>query len=307
MIYTITLNPALDYVVKVDEFREGKTNRSKEEMIYYGGKGINVSYVLKELGLTSKCLGFVAGFTGKELVRGINKQGLVSDFIQVNEGMTRINVKLKSEVETEINGMGPIISKENEEELLNQLDNLIKGDLLVLSGSIPTTMDANIYTKIIQRVSNKEIEVIIDTAGNQLLNVLEYKPLLIKPNNDELASLFKVDIQSLSDVEYYARKLQDMGARNVLVSMADKGSLLVDEEGNVHHQGVCKGVLKNSVGAGDSMVAGFISGYLRDYNYDDILALATACGGATAFSEGLANKEMIDACLAELKENLYEK
>ena len=221
--------------------------------------------------------------------------------------MTRINVKLKSEVETEINGIGPSISEEHEDALLKQLDALVKGDILVLSGSIPSTMNRNIYTKILEMIDMKEIDVIVDTAGKQLLDTLQYKPLLIKPNNDELASLFNVELKSMDDIECYAKNLQEMGARNVLVSLSDKGALLLDEDGTIHKQGVCEGVLKNSVGAGDSMVAGFICGYLKNYAYYDVLTLATACGGATAFSEGLANKEMIETCLNKLKEKKYEK
>ena len=307
MIYTVTLNPALDYVVKVDNFKEGKTNRSKQEIIYYGGKGINVSYVLKELGIPSKCLGYVAGFTGKELVRGVEELGLETSFIEVNNGITRINVKLKSEKETEINGMGPVVNEKDEEALLKKLDELSKGDILVLSGSIPKSMNKDIYSNIIQRIQDKGIMLIVDTIGQQLLDTLKYQPLLIKPNNDELAELFKVELNSLEDIEYYARKLQKMGARNVLVSLADNGSLLIDENGVSHYQDVCKGELVNSVGAGDSMIAGFIKGYLDKDDYSNILKHATACGGATAFSEGLANREMIEECMKQLKENTYEK
>lgn len=301
MIYTLTMNPALDYVVDLSNFITGKVNRAEEEHVFYGGKGINVSGVLKELGFQSVCLGFVSGFTGSEIVRGIQQElGLHSEMIRVDKGMTRINVKIHSFQETELNGMGPIIEDSDKEKLLQQLDLLSDDDVLVVSGSVPQSMSTDIYCDILQRISHKNVKVVVDATGDLLKKCLVYRPFLIKPNNHELAELFGVELQSIDDIEFYARKLQEMGAQNVLISMAKDGALLIDENGQKHQLGVCKGTVKNSVGAGDSMVAGFIAGYLSHMNYLDILKLATACGGATAFSSGLASKEKIDELLKQL-------
>lgn len=300
MIYTLTFNPALDYVIQVDHFKPGKVNRVSTEEIVYGGKGINVSALLKALDYESKCLGFVAGFTGKELVNGVEKSlGLNADFIEVEEGMTRINTKLFSDEETEINGKGPVITAAHIEELMKKLDGLCEGDVLILSGSIPSTVSQTIYSDILQVLAPRGIHVVVDATGKLLTDTLQYRPFLIKPNNHELAEIFDVEIRSLEDVEKYARELQKMGARNVLISMAKDGSLLVDEQGSVHVQGVCKGQVVNSVGAGDSMVGGFVAGYLAGKPFDEVLKLATACGGATAFSKGIANREKIEEMLAQ--------
>lgn len=301
MIYTVTLNPALDYVIKVDHFQTGIVNRTVEEHVYYGGKGINVSSILKELGFESKCLGFVAGFTGKEIIRGTQEVlKLEEEFIEVKNGMTRINVKMHSDDETEINGQGPVIEKEDIDGLMNQLDELQDGDVLVLSGSVPQSVSKTIYRDILQRLANKDIKVVVDATGPLLQEALSYHPFLIKPNNHELAQLFNVKLNNIADIETYARKLQKMGAKNVLISMAKDGSLLIDEDGCVHQLGVCQGKVVNSVGAGDSMVAGFIAGYLSKMNYLDSLKLATAAGGATAFSSDLATKEKIYELLKQL-------
>lgn len=301
MIYTVTMNPALDYVVDLPQFVTGEVNRAQEEHVFYGGKGINVSGVLKELGFKSVCLGFVGGFTGNEIVRGIQEElGLQSQMICVNKGMTRINVKIHSHEETELNGMGPIVEKEDIEKLFQQLDCLNNEDVLVLSGSVPTTMSKDIYCDILERLSHKNVKVVVDATGDLLKKSLAYHPFLIKPNNHELAELFDVELKTIEDIEFYARKLQDMGAQNVLISMAKDGSLLIDENGEMHQLGVCKGIVKNSVGAGDSMVAGFIAGYLSHMNYLDTLKLATACGGATAFSSGLATRKKIEELLKQL-------
>jgi len=295
MIYTVTFNPALDYVVRVDHYEAGMTNRSHDEQLLYGGKGVNVSYILKQLGFDSVALGFVAGFTGQEFVKGIEEMGITSQMITLKEGLTRINVKLKSDEESEINASGPKIPQESIDELYQQLDKLQDKDILVLSGSIPSSLPDTIYQDIMAYLQNKDILYVVDATKDLLVNVLQYKPFLIKPNNFELAEIFNVELKNDDDIIFYAKKLQEKGARNVLISMAGDGSILVDENGHVTKMGVPKGTVKNSVGAGDSMLAGFIGGYLRDYDYSKTLALATACGSSTAFSDTLARKDEIDA------------
>ena len=293
MIYTVTFNPALDYVVGVEHLTLGEVNRTTKEEIYYGGKGINVSAVLKELKVESIALGFVAGFTGDAIERGVKEMGIVTDFIHLKEGMSRINVKIKSDQESEINGQGPEITKEAIELLFDKLDQLKEGDSLVLAGSIPKTLPSDIYERIMERLQEKKIRVIVDATKDLLLNVLKYKPFLIKPNNHELGEMFGVILKTNEEIISYGKKLQDMGARNVLISMAGDGSILIDETGNVYQMGVPAGKVKNSVGAGDSMVAGFLAGYAETNNYEEALKLGTATGSATAFSEGLATYETI--------------
>ena len=299
MIYTVTFNPAIDYVVHIDELRVDCVNRAQSEEVYFGGKGINVSMVLSELDMKSKALGFVAGFTGKAIERGVQDKGVETDFIHLPEGFSRINVKIKSDKETELNGQGPKISGEAIELLYEKLDKLKDGDTLVLAGSIPNTLPSDIYEKILVRLSNKKIKAIVDATNQLLMNVLKYKPFLVKPNNFELGEMFGVELKTQDEIIEYAKKLKDMGAVNVLVSMAGDGAVLVDEYGNVHTCNACKGQVKNSVGAGDSMVAGFIAGAeLGDYEY--ALKLGTAAGGATAFSNGLAEKEEIHKLLMQM-------
>lgn len=299
MVYTVTFNPAVDYVVHTDEILVGGVNRSKSEKIYFGGKGINVSMVLSELGVKSKALGFVAGFTGDAIEKGVAEKGVETDFVHLENGFSRINVKIKSEKETELNGQGPTIDDKALNALFEKLDKLSDGDTLVLAGSIPSSMPADIYEKILERLQNKNVKAVVDATKDLLLNVLKYKPFLIKPNNHELGEMFGVTLKTNAEIEEYARKLKDMGARNVLVSMAGDGALLLDENGKTHVCGVCKGTVKNSVGAGDSMVAGFVAGSEQgDYKY--ALKLGTAAGGATAFSDGLAEKALIDELLKQL-------
>lgn len=293
MIYTVTFNPALDYVVKVDHFTLGMVNRTVQEDIYYGGKGINVSSVLANLGYESIALGFVAGFTGDEIERGARSLGFTPDFIRVEKGMTRINVKMKSDEESEINGMGPEITPEDVEQLFEKLNQLTEGDVLVLSGSIPKTIDDDIYENIMERLDGKGVLIAVDAEKNLLLNVLQYHPFLIKPNNHELGAMFGVTLKTEEEIICHAKKLQERGARNVLISMAGDGAVLVDEEGNTYRMGVPRGTVKNSVGAGDSMVAGFLAGYLDQGDYSHALRLGSAAGSASAFSEGLAVKEDI--------------
>ena len=293
MIYTVTFNPALDYVVTVNHFTPGRVNRTVRENIFYGGKGINVSALLANLGYKSTALGFVAGFTGDEIERGVKELGFQSDFIKVGKGMSRINLKLKSDEESEINGMGPEITAGDVKVLFDKLSGLEQGDVLVLSGSIPACIDADIYERIMEMLDGRGIRIVVDAEKDLLLNVLKYHPFLIKPNNHELGQMFGVTVTTDEDIAAYAGKLQEMGAVNVLVSMAKDGAILVAEDGSIYRQGVARGTVKNSVGAGDSMVAGFIAGYLETGDYRYALKLGTACGGATAFSDGIGTRQDI--------------
>lgn len=299
MVYTVTFNPAIDYVVHTAEMRLGEVNRSSSEEMYFGGKGINVSIVLNELGTPSIALGFTAGFTGEAIENGIKAMGIKSDFVRLKAGNSRINVKIKAGEETELNGQGPHIDDEALEALFVKLDKLSDGDTLVLAGSIPSSLPSDIYERIMQRLSDRKIRTVVDATNDLLLNVLKYKPFLIKPNNHELGEMFGVTLSEDEEIERYARKLKDMGAINVLISMAGDGAMLIDENGKCHRCGVCKGKVKNSVGAGDSMVAGFLTG-AQNGDYEYALKLGTAAGGATAFSDGLAVKAKIEELLAQL-------
>ena len=301
MIYTVTLNPSIDYVIKVDKLTTGNINRVNEEHVYPGGKGINVTRILKSLDNDNIALGFVSGFTGDYIINSLQELNLKSDFIKVKEGFTRINVKVKSEEETEINGQGPKISEEELNQFYKVIDKLVDGDILILSGSIPSCLDERLYESIMKKVEDKDIKVIVDATKNLLLNVLKYKPFLIKPNNHELAEMFNVELNSTEDVVFYARKLKEMGAQNVLISMGKEGALLVTENDEVFASSVAKGEVVNSVGAGDSMVAGFIAGYLKSNSYEEALRLGAASGGATAFSSDLATREFIDKLVDEIK------
>lgn len=299
MVYTVTFNPAIDYVVHTAEMKLGATNRSEKEEMYFGGKGINVSIVLRELGIGSKALGFTAGFTGEAIEKGLSDAGIDTDFVRLENGNSRINVKIKSAEETELNGQGPDIDGKAIAALFEKLDGLKDGDTLILAGSIPSSLPSDIYQRILERLSGKKIKTVVDATKDLLLNVLKYKPYLVKPNNHELGEMFGVTLKTDEEIETYARKLRDMGAVNVLISMAGDGAMLIDEYGKMHRCGVCKGTVKNSVGAGDSMVAGFIAGSLGgDYEY--ALKLGTAAGGATAFSDGLAAREKINELLQTL-------
>ena len=299
MVYTVTFNPAIDYVVHTGEMKLGATNRSEKEEMYFGGKGINVSIVLRELGIGSKALGFTAGFTGEAIEKGLSEMGIDADFVRLKKGNSRINVKIKSTEETELNGQGPDIDEAAINALFAKLDKLSDGDTLILAGSIPSSLPSDIYEKILGMLSGRNIKTVVDATKDLLLNVLKYKPFLVKPNNHELGEMFGAEIKTDEEIEKYARKLQEMGAVNVLISMAGDGAMLIDEYGKMHRCGVCKGTVKNSVGAGDSMVAGFTAGSLKgDYEY--ALKLGTAAGGATAFSDGLAEKAKIDELLKTL-------
>ena len=299
MIYTVTFNPAIDYVVRADSIKLGCVNRAVSEEMYFGGKGINVSAVLAELNVKSKALGFTAGFTGEAIEKGVRDMGIDADFVHLPNGNSRINIKLKATEETEINGQGPYISEAALSELFAKLEKISFGDTLILAGSIPNSLPSDIYEKILERLSGRGIRFIADATGKLLLNMLKYHPFLIKPNNFELGDFFGAEIITDDDTIKYALELQKMGAQNVLVSMAEKGALLLDDNEHIHRCGVCKGELKNSVGAGDSMLAGFIAGIeCGDYGY--ALKLGTACGGATAFSNGLAKRSLIDELMKQL-------
>lgn len=295
MIYTVTLNPALDYVMRVGNIRYDDINRSESEEIYYGGKGINVSVILTRLGVENKALGFVGGFTGEKLYEMLKKDGIDCDFNILKNGYTRINVKIKAQTELDVNAQGPAIDEEDIALLLEKLDGIKQGDFLVLAGSIPNTLPDDIYERILSRLDGRGINFVVDATGDLLKNVLKYKPFLIKPNHHELGDLFGVEAKSEDDIVFYAKKLQEMGARNVLVSRAKDGATLIDEQKNVTTFENVEGELVNSVGCGDSMVGGFLAGWIEKGDYSYALKLGAACGNATAFSQELATANEIKA------------
>ena len=295
MIYTVTFNPSLDYIVSVDDFALGMTNRTSSELLLPGGKGINVSTVLGNLGIKSTALGFVAGFTGDEIVRRVEQMNIQSDFIQIDEGISRINVKLKSIDGTEINGAGPVIGEEMVEQLMEKLNRLQEGDILVLAGSIPASMPDDMYSRILQMLEGKGVMTVVDATKDLLLNVLPYHPFLIKPNNHELGEIFGATLTTREAVVPFAKKLQEMGARNVLVSMAGEGAVLVTADGQIFSAPAPKGTLVNGVGAGDSMVAGFLAGWMEQTAYRHAFYMGVAAGSASAFSEYLATRPEVEA------------
>lgn len=300
MIYTVTLNPSIDYVINLEHLNVGHINRINDEHVYPGGKGINVSRILKTLGHDNIATGFVSDFTGNFIIKSLTDLDVKSDFIRLDNGFTRINIKIKSDEETEINGSGPDISEEKLNELFNKLSKLKEDDILVLAGSIPNTLKEDLYEKIMEHVKNSNVKVVVDATKNLLLNVLKYNPFLIKPNNHELEEMFDVKLENIEDIITYGKKLQEMGARNVLVSRGKDGALLITENNEVFISNVPKGNVINSVGAGDSMVAGFISGYINSNSYEEALKLGAASGSATAFSSDLANKKLIDKLIKEI-------
>ena len=300
MINTITLNPSLDYIVKVDDFKVGHVNRTSKEDIYPGGKGINVSFVLKNLGVKNRALGFTAGFTGEEIEKLVANHGVDNEFIRLEKGMSRINVKLKSKEESEINGMGPDISKNDIEKLYEKLEALKAGDFVVLAGSIPNTLPDDIYETIMKDFKDKEINFVVDATKDLLLNVLKYKPFLIKPNHHELGEMFNVKLNSKDEIITYAKKLQEIGARNVIISMAGDGAILIEENGEITISDTPKGTLVNSVGAGDSMVGGFLAGIAENKNIKEAFKIGVATGSASAFSEGLATRDKVEELLKQL-------
>ncbi len=300
MIYTVTFNPSLDYIVSVDDFTLGRVNRTTKELVYPGGKGVNVSLVLKNLGLENTALGFTAGFTGTEIERGLKEWGCLTDFIRIPEGMSRINMKLRSREESEINGQGPKISEEALEELYQKLEAMEPEDVLVLAGSIPNSMPDYSYEQILARVQAKNVRAVVDATGDLLVNVLKYHPFLIKPNNHELEEIFHVPMDSQETIVKHAKKMQEMGAQNVLISMAGDGAILVAADGSVWQSPAPKGKVVNSVGAGDSMVAGFITGYLKSKSYEEAFHMGICTGSASAFSERLATQAEVDGILEQM-------
>ncbi len=300
MIYTVTLNPSIDYIVRLDELKTGITNRTTSEEYYIGGKGINVSCVLSELGIKSTALGFVAGFTGEAIEKGLKNPKITADFITLKSGISRINIKIKAGEETEINCQGPHIDEEELLNLFDKIDNIQSGDTLIVAGNIPNTLPDDVYERILERLEGKDVRIVVDATKKLLVNSLKYKPFLIKPNRQELSEIFDTTVKTESDVVKYAQELQKMGAKNVLVSLGGDGALLVDEFGEVHKEGVIKGYkVLNTVGSGDSMVAGFVAGCIDKNDYAYALKLGSACGNATAFLNGLATKDKIDELLAQ--------
>ena len=298
MISTVTFNPSLDYIVRVDDMRLGAINRTTYEKILPGGKGVNVSIVLGNLGHESRALGFVAGFTGDELCRLCSEAGVTADFIRVEEGMTRINAKIKSAEETELNGQGPVITEKDVEALFAKLDELGAGDTLVISGSVPSCLPHDMYERIMARLDGRGVRIVVDAERDLLTRVLPYHPFLVKPNNHELGDIFGVSLARRDEVVPYARRLQEMGAANVLVSMAGEGGVLVAETGEVFESPAAKGTVVNSVGAGDSSVAGFLAGLMETGSYEAAFRMALATGSASAFSDHLATRAEVEELLA---------
>lgn len=301
MIYTVTLNPSIDYIVRLDKLTSGITNRTTSEEYYYGGKGINVSMVLAELDIDSTAYGFVAGFTGKAIENGIRNDHIITDFIKLKNGISRINIKIKAGEETEINCQGPHIDETELERLLQKIDRIGEGDTLVLAGSIPNTMPDDVYERMMERIARKNVRFVVDATRQLLVNSLKYKPFLIKPNRQELSEIFDAEVKTEEDIEHYAKELQKMGARNVLISLGGEGAMLIDENGCKFKAGVLKEKVINTVGSGDSMVAGFIAGYEKTGDYAYALKLGSVCGNATAFLSGLATREKINELLEKFE------
>lgn len=298
MICTVTFNPSLDYIVRVDDMRLGVINRTTYEQVLPGGKGINVSIVLGNLGHESRALGFLAGFTGAEIARRVSEAGVSADFIEVAEGMSRINAKIKSNEETELNGQGPRITEENIEQLYAKLDVLGEGDTLVISGSVPNTLPGDMYERIMARLDGRGVRIVVDAERDLLTRVLPYKPFLVKPNNIELGDIYGVTLKTRDEVVPYAKRMQEAGAQNVLVSMAGEGGVLVSADGQVFQSPAAKGTVVNSVGAGDSCVAGFLAGLIETGSYETAFRMALASGSASAFSDHLATRPEVEALMA---------
>lgn len=301
MIYTVTLNPSLDYIAECKDFTLGATNRTSSEIIYPGGKGINVSIVLSNLGDRTTALGFLAGFTGEHIDSLIKDMGISSRMIRLDEGMSRINLKLKSKEETELNGMGPNISIIDIARLYQKLESITEDDILVLAGSIPPSVSEGLYSDIMERLKEKKIKIVVDATKDLLMNVLDKKPFLIKPNIHELGELFNVKLDSADEALPYALKLKEMGAVNVIISMGKDGAMMVDEYGNNYTMNSPEGKLVNSVGAGDSLVAGFLHKYLETGNYEEAFRYGVCTGSASAFSSALATKEEVEKLYREIK------
>lgn len=298
MICTVTFNPSLDYIVRVDDMRLGVINRTTYEQVLPGGKGINVSIVLGNLGHESRALGFLAGFTGAEIARRVREAGVDADFIEVAEGMSRINAKIKSNEETELNGQGPLITEADIEQLYARLDVLSQDDTLVISGSVPATLPGDMYERIMERLDGRGVRIVVDAERELLTRVLPYRPFLVKPNNIELGDIYGVKLETRADVIPYAKRMQQAGARNVLVSMAGEGGVLVAEDGEVFDSPAAKGTVVNSVGAGDSSVAGFLAGLVETGSYETAFRMALAAGSASAFSDHLATRPEVEELMA---------
>ena len=302
MIYTLTLNPAIDYVVTMNQLIEGNVNRTTTEKFYVGGKGINVSQLLNEHQIENIALGFISGFTGLFIENSLHEKGMKTDFIQLKEGTSRINLKAKTNsTETEINGLGPVIDEEELKNLFLKLEALEQDDILVLAGSLAKGLSENFYAQIMEKLKDKKIRIVVDSTKNALLMTLKYRPFLIKPNHHEIAELFNVEIKTQEELLQYGQELKKMGAQNVLISMGGEGAILLTEDNEVYQSNVPKGTVKNSVGAGDSMVAGFIAGYIKTNQYEEALRMGAASGSATAFSSDLATKSLIDDLIKEIK------
>lgn len=300
MIYTVTLNPSLDYVIRTEDFKLGEINRTSSEEIFEGGKGINVSIVLRNLGIESIALGFIAGFTGEEIERGVRAHGCKTDFIRLGSGLSRINIKLKSQEETEINAQGPLIKQQDIEGLHKKLDAIKTEDILILCGSIPNTLPNDVYENILMHLADRGILFVVDAAKDLLRKALKFHPFLIKPNHHELGEIFNKELTTSEDIVIYAKKLQEEGARNVLVSMAGDGAILLTEDRKIYKKEAPKGNVVNSVGSGDSMLAGFLAGYMQNHNYEEGLKMGIAAGSASAFSSNLATREEVDKLLDKL-------
>lgn len=302
MIYTVTLNPSVDHVIEMNELQEGIVNKVNIENFYAGGKGINVSKILKEHGVENIALGFISGFTGEFIKNNLEQCGIKNDFINVLNGYSRINMKIKTnENETEINGLGPSISSSNIKDLFNQLEKLSSNDILVLAGSIPPSLSDNFYEEIMKQLSTKNVKIIVDARNNLLLNVLKYRPFLIKPNHHEISEIFNKEIKTIDELIFHGNKLKEMGAQNVLISMGRDGAILITESNEIYRSNIPKGTLKNSVGSGDSMVGGFITGYLKTNDYKEALKLGTASGSATAYSDDLAKISFINELSSQIQ------
>ncbi len=302
MIYTVTLNPSIDHVIEMNELQEGIVNKVNIENFYAGGKGINVSKILKEHGVENIALGFISGFTGEFIKNNLEQCGIKNDFINVLNGYSRINMKIKTnENETEINGLGPSISSSNIKDLFNQLEKLSSNDILVLAGSIPPSLSDNFYEEIMKQLSTKNVKIIVDARNNLLLNVLKYRPFLIKPNHHEISEIFNKEIKTIDELIFHGKKLKEMGAQNVLISMGGDGAILITESNEIYRSNIPKGTLKNSVGSGDSMVGGFITGYLKTNDYKEALKLGAASGSATAYSDDLAKISFINELSSQIQ------
>lgn len=300
MIYTITFNPALDYISEVEKFELGKINRTETEKILPGGKGLNVSTVLKNLEIENTALGFIAGFTGEELKRDIEQRGIKTDFIKVEKGLTRINVKITSKEETALNGNGPEITEQNINDLFEKIEKINNKDTVILAGNIPKCINNDIYEIICKKLEQNKVRFIVDATKELLMNVLKYKPFLIKPNKEELEETFKEKIETKEDIIKHAKRLQEMGAQNVLVSLGGEGAILVTAEDKEYFLNAPKGKVLNTVGAGDSMVAGFVAGYEKSGDYEYAFKMGIATGSASAFSMDLATAEEVANLLKEI-------